>query len=194
MLSRAASQSSDRVPRASGDGPQFALHAVRVAERVPRASGDGPIGSQVMRASGPCSPRERGWTGRHQEARSAEPRVPRASGDGPRTGHRQRTDGRCSPRERGWTGSDGGGQLRKSRVPRASGDGPEYWPAGLRKQGVFPARAGMDRRSTTSSTTTPRCSPRERGWTANRSRSPTPVHVFPARAGMDRPRPAASTA
>ena len=48
-------------------------------------------------------------------------------------------------------------------APRASGDGPDGWRGGA---------------------CTPGCSPRERGWSAERSQRDTSYSVLPARAGM----------
>ncbi len=151
--------------------------------RVPRASGDGPDTTDSGASHTMCSPRERGWSARGHRprrehrvfparagmvpSRAASFRerfgVPRASGDGPPCEHTRMPRKECSPRERGW--SLGG------HLPAQAGH-------------VFPARAGMVRRSATRSSghhcvprasgdgpaagsNSPRiikCSPRERGW------------------------------
>ncbi len=111
-------------------------------------------------------------------------RVPRASGDGPDVTLTDASGAACSPRERGWT----------SR--------PRHGSSPVR---VFPARAGMDLTSRvvcsswrcvprasgdgpvklSLSLVTPKCSPRERGWTDATTGTDGTGTVFPARAGMD---------
>ena len=141
-------------------------------------------------------------------------RVPRASGDGPDVARVRAVHQRCSPRERGWTEKGLPTGREATRVPRASGDGPLTLGVGLPAAAVFPARAGMDRRSRSCAARCALCSPRERGWTGQRPRrAPSlprvprasgdgpdkralalqTVTVFPARAGMDRRRLIASS-
>ncbi len=116
---------TNRLPRASGDGP-FRGHADAPTHeqlRLPRASGDGPqYGSGVLKPAG-APPRERGWTvsqlgagrqGRGSPARAgmdprytpsgdAVTRLPRASGDGPSPNAASGFLCAAPPRERGWT-------------------------------------------------------------------------------------------
>ncbi len=111
--------------------------------------------------------------------------VPRASGDGPKSAWTTLGMELCSPRERGWSGRAGRG--RRGTL-------------------VFPARAGMVRRSEPMAVPyigVPRasgdgpirvdveyssggCSPRERGWSLDKALSRAAPTVFPARAGMVR--------
>ncbi len=115
-----------------------------------------------------------------------EPSVPRTRGDGPMPTTGWSTTAGCSPHARGWTA-----------VVHRCDDSTN----------VFPARAGMDRKSAPRcpcSSRVPRtrgdgpasvtvirsaslCSPHARGWTAGVICQISPNHVFPARAGMDRP-------
>ncbi len=173
--------------------------------RAPRASGGGPQCADRSRTAPACSPRERGWSVPDSDVagcRAVLParagvvrggrgrgcsyeRAPRASGGGPRRGWPPGATPTCSPRERGWTGVSAvlGPLLlvlparagvdrvraahrgRRRRAPRASGGGPAVRGA-----------AGSSGR----------CSPRERGWTADPGTEPGTGQVLPARAGVDR--------
>ena len=108
---------------------------------APRASGDGPSEAAVTKASGACSPRERGWSSvpftppvepevlparagmvprqrfRYRLARCA----PRASGDGPDCHDDLPILPTCSPRERGWSGHRLGSQLPGPVLPARAG-------------------------------------------------------------------------
>jgi len=175
------------------------------AHGVPHASGDGPTSAAVASITGTCSPREWGWTDDRQRlARrdwvfptrvgmdrsmpisSLDPKcVPHASGDGPISPWPICRTGTCSPREWGWTdivralrsnagvfptrvGMDRLPVLHRpvvDRVPHASGDGPS---AIQKKRG------------------SPKCSPREWGWTELWMVAGQDLDVFPTRVGMDR--------
>ena len=185
----------DRHPAGGDPGPR----------RVPRACGDGPRLGQISHSRWACSPRMRGWTGSDghgpaglrvfpahagmdrtsSASRRPRPRVPRACGDGPSDHGDDGEPMKCSPRMRGWT-------VRK-RVLRLA-------------LVVFPAHAGMDRRSICSAVrwsgvpracgdgprvalylrSSKECSPRMRGWTVTDRPRPERRRVFPAHAGMDR--------
>ena len=118
--------------------------------RVPRPRGDGPAITVASYSSGECSPPARGWTDAYlshmssnpvfparagmdrsrRVARRGEVSVPRPRGDGPPAGATTTQSPTCSPPARGWTALGAG-----------AGGG----------KGVFPARAGMDRRDSGSS-------------------------------------------
>ncbi len=172
---------------------------------VPRMRGDGPAPWHPCGRALPCSPHARGWTGiragdlgvdrvfpacagmdrRIQAMISASIRVPRMRGDGPSNERGYRDDHSCSPHARGWTVEP---ELQRAR------------------NGVFPACAGMDRRSrpcTMLGCCVPRmrgdgptsdlvsqgarlCSPHARGWTVDAAWENLRETVFPACAGMDR--------
>ena len=73
-----------------------------------------------------------------------------------------------------------------SRFPRVCGDGPLKASGEEGPSGVFPACAGMDRRTAGLDKSRLLFSPRVRGWTVHeRPCNPCP-YVFPACAGMDR--------
>ncbi len=152
-----------------------------------------------------CFPRERGWTvgdAGHRDhgivlpARAGvdrpatgpaagPPGASRASGGGPFGTTARRAVLSCFPRERGWTALAG----------ESAADAC-----------VLPARAGVDRRSATSTASSAsasrasgggpaalqdlrfivRCFPRERGWTAGLAAVRACFCVLPARAGVDR--------
>ena len=113
---------------------------------VPRPRGDGPMSGCSRSCAVSCSPPARGWTwvvNSTEIPRSVFParagmdrarkgatrsglRVPRPRGDGPKAAIAVAAEPTCSPPARGWT--DG-----KARDATA--------------RSVFPARAGMDRRT-----------------------------------------------
>ena len=132
-------------PAQAGMDPACRIRRVH-GTRVPRVGGDGPQIPTAHTIASRCSPRRRGWTGLPRAARDGPPvfpaqagmdrrhdrparaghGVPRAGGDGPASVAGQSTPIECSPRRRGWTGYDA--RCGSALV-------------------VFPAQAGMDRRS-----------------------------------------------
>ena len=172
-----------RLPRTRGDGPSCtspSAHPVRASPHTrgwtPRRRGGGKEGDGFPAHAG-MDPRRR--------ARSPTRRwLPRTRGDGPRAGSRPTTSRTASPHTRGWTPV-----LEADRPPVAG----------------FPAHAGMDRATTTTTapaTRLPRtrgdgpglvpelasalgASPHTRGWTVAQGVADTGDPGFPAHAGMD---------
>ena len=92
------------------------------------------------------SPRVRGWTGRRRGAHRRPGSFPRACGDGPSKVKALAEKNRFSPRVRGWTVNRKLIEFKDAFSPRVRGwtaDGPK--PSLCPK--VFPARAGMDRKT-----------------------------------------------
>ena len=114
--------------------------------RLPRASGDGPEWGAGMMSSDVAAPRERGWTPRPirtMPASSGCParagmdpcggvrhrppcRLPRASGDGPIGAVFAHSMKSAAPRERGWTLWRLGAHVRLVGCPARAGMDP--WP------------------------------------------------------------------
>ena len=174
--------------------------------RVPRTRGDGPGAQRSTRCTRSGSPHTRGWTDfplfvrqpaagfpahagmdpDHRAAARHRPWVPRTRGDGPAGGTTININVRGSPHTRGWTLND--------RMAITDDEG-------------FPAHAGMDPGSSSSSSpparvprtrgdgpaTQPwalprrRGSPHTRGWTRAPRLRDAVVRGFPAHAGMDPP-------
>ena len=135
---------------------------------VPRTRGDGPDCEQMRSTGTACSPHTRGWTGlRDARPVGCEP-VPRTRGDGPAWRRRSSWVGNCSPHTRGWTAN------LDEKLGRSC---------------LFPAHAGMDRRSTRGNGH-PSTVPRTRGDGPDSSDEvPSSTGLFPAHAGMDRDTP-----
>ena len=175
--------------------------------RVPRTRGDGPGYPKDGRASRPCSPHTRGWTGSEHRGAVRIHGVPRTRGDGPRSLLAKLETTAVFPAHAGMDRAIRCVPSHCSRVPRTRGDGPDCVLLRAMASGVFPAHAGMDRSCQTVSARQVSCSPHTRGWTGasqgpnrlgdrvprTRGDGPCPSRapvrglcVFPAHAGMDR--------
>ena len=118
--------------------------------------------------------------------------VPRACGDGSAGKSCSQARSRCSPRLRGWLVSASGSSRRQGVFPAPAGMARAVRYA--RYQRVCVPRAcgdGSQPRDRTSAAS--QCSPRLRGWLPTRRPNRPPHRVFPAPAGMARcatpPRP-----
>ena len=171
---------------------------------LPRTRGDGPDVWTALDLAAGASPHTRGWTvatvpvpvldagfpahaGMDLELAVqsvGRERLPRTRGDGPGLSFFQRTPPRASPHTRGWT-------LRGRRLPRRDGGFPAHagmdprsfgtacspgWLPRTRGDGPVPAGPGRGCR---------RASPHTRGWTRAGVHVGRHVVGFPAHAGMD---------
>jgi len=173
--------------------------------RAPRAGGGGPVLSKKNKGLVQCSPRRRGWSGRHPRhplthrvlpAQAGVVRflihpvnelicAPRAGGGGPATRSARQGATACSPRRRGWSARGRRTRTAAAVLPAQAGvvrtamnineDYHRAPRAGGGGPRLLPRRAGRAP-----------CSPRRRGWSGPAQRPRRRREVLPAQAGVVR--------
>ena len=172
--------------------------------RLPRARGDGPDFADSLIGSVRASPRSRGWTRDHRgRIRPAggfpalagmDPgatgealqglRLPRARGDGPCPVMMKKNPTMASPRSRGWTPARRTPGKERCGFPALAGMDHEFWRLQRAGDGLPRARGDGPVERFVSGWMAA-ASPRSRGWTPKAPPYPHRRLGFPALAGMD---------
>ena len=171
-----------RFPRASGDVPDVLTQDNRVSLFSPRERGcSEQRGSRTRR--GTVFPARAGMFRMAAGKLPANPGFPRASGDVPPRVSVGLPVAVFSPRERGCSVVDDRGRPAHRVFPARAG---MFRRSGLTSglRWGFPRASGDVPRSKVRADSTPSFSPRERGCSQPTSSALTPCPVFPARAGM----------